>query len=211
MAGEKFSRVVCKNCEQPLEAPSSMIGETIDCPSCGSAVKLSIIIEAPVKKTVAPPPPVSSSPVFDTDCPFCHSSNTMRCEMVLKSGSSKGTFAGLSLGGDGDVGTFGGGTSNQTLLAKTVEPPKEPSIGCAWLFMIPGGFLLLSGMAAMTGKEPWIGFIVLLFGLFFTVLPLKASQQLHDKDKPRYQKELADWKKSWLCLRCGKKYIPTTQ
>lgn len=207
MPEDKFSRFVCKNCDQPLEAPSSLIGETIECPTCGGTVKLSIVIEAPAKKTAAATTPVSSSPISSTDCPFCLSNNTMRCEMVWQSGSSKGTFAGLSVGGDGEIGTFGGGTSNQTLLAKTVEPPKEPSIGCAWLFVIPGIFLLLAGMGTMA-KDAVVGFAVLAFGLVFTILPVWASNQLTEKEQPKYAKDMVDWKNSWLCLRCGKKYIP---
>jgi hypothetical protein len=59
MADIKFN---CEHCNQSLEAPEEMLGQTIDCPSCSKAIKL------PDPAPPAPPPP---APRDTKACPFC--------------------------------------------------------------------------------------------------------------------------------------------
>lgn len=61
MSDYKFN---CPHCNQSLEAPEDMLGETLDCPSCGGQIAL----PAPERPAPAPPSP----PARQTRaCPFC--------------------------------------------------------------------------------------------------------------------------------------------
>lgn len=61
MSDIKFT---CSYCKQSLEAPSDMLGQLIDCPSCQHPIEVR-------KETISPlasPPPVNNSTIR---CPFC--------------------------------------------------------------------------------------------------------------------------------------------
>lgn len=51
----------CPQCEQPLEAPQDMAGETIECPACGQSIQI----------------PAAAAPALEaqqgTPCPSCGS------------------------------------------------------------------------------------------------------------------------------------------
>jgi hypothetical protein len=60
MSDLKFN---CPHCEQSLEAPDEMLGQTIDCPSCNCQIDL------PKKEPLSEPAP---TPRAETkDCPYC--------------------------------------------------------------------------------------------------------------------------------------------
>jgi len=67
----------CPHCEQPLEAPEDMLGQTIECPSCNGSLELPkpdpqpepdppVELRTPVE---SPPPPLPQKQT--KDCPFC--------------------------------------------------------------------------------------------------------------------------------------------
>jgi membrane protein YdbS with pleckstrin-like domain len=74
MSDFKFN---CPHCEQSLEAPEEMLGQTIECPSCNGTIELPkpdpqpepdppVELRTPVQSTPSPPPPKQTK-----DCPFC--------------------------------------------------------------------------------------------------------------------------------------------
>ena len=74
MSDLKFN---CPHCEQSLEAPEEMLGQTIECPSCNSTIQLPdpepqhkpdppVELRTPVQ-TPSPAPPQRKT----QDCPFC--------------------------------------------------------------------------------------------------------------------------------------------
>jgi len=44
---------ICPHCEQPLEAPVEMAGETIECPACGQQMAVPVQEEEPAKEAPA--------------------------------------------------------------------------------------------------------------------------------------------------------------
>ena len=70
-------RFECPHCEQSLEAPSDMAGESIDCPSCGNPIDVPAPIVEFVDHSVPPPIPEPEivhelAPVSRVRaCPFC--------------------------------------------------------------------------------------------------------------------------------------------
>ena len=67
----------CPHCEQKLEAPEEMLGQTIECPSCSGSIELpkpdplsQSDPPAELRTSVQSPPP-SPPPKQTKDCPFC--------------------------------------------------------------------------------------------------------------------------------------------
>ena len=70
-------KFTCPDCEQPLEAPADMAGESIDCPSCANTLDIPLPIAEFVDHSVpepepipADPPPLPPAPSVRA-CPFC--------------------------------------------------------------------------------------------------------------------------------------------
>lgn len=64
MSDFKFS---CSHCQQSLEAPEEMRGQTIECPSCNGSIQ--IPAAEPESQESEPQPPTPQKPV--KTCPFC--------------------------------------------------------------------------------------------------------------------------------------------
>lgn len=73
----------CPHCEQSLEVPEEMLGQTIECPSCNSSIELPAA-DSVSQPEPSPPPPVESQPTPEAppeppaqskrkmqDCPYC--------------------------------------------------------------------------------------------------------------------------------------------
>ena len=155
-------------------------------------------IELPIKERKARNP-------ASTTCPKCDADDTRSFEMVHSEGTSSGTFsAGSYTLGVGPTLTKGQ-TSSQSVLASKTQPPEKPAIKFgAILVTFFGSFflmwILVSVISPFTG---WLNFILVIgitglltFGAYMfetkRVKPLEAE----------YQKNLATWKRNWICLRC---------
>lgn len=147
-------------------------------------------------------------------CPSCDSKNTKKLQMVWASGSrtgkNKSTGIGISSRGTIGVGIGSGSSTSQSHLAASCAPPKNsltPKIvvGLIGVFIIP---TLLSGVLSVF-TEPRIAdkffnfivsaplFVLAIWGLF------KLYKYLDQSNK----KALNDYSNTWICLKCGTKYI----
>jgi len=74
MSDMKFN---CPHCEQPLEVPEEMLGDTIECPSCNGSIQLPkpeyqpepdslVELQTPMQQPPSAPPQRQTK-----DCPFC--------------------------------------------------------------------------------------------------------------------------------------------
>lgn len=74
MADYKFT---CSHCQQSLEAPGEMLGQTIECPSCNGSIELpkpepQPEPDPPAESHASVQAPPSAQPQRQTrDCPFC--------------------------------------------------------------------------------------------------------------------------------------------
>jgi hypothetical protein len=126
-------------------------------------------------------------------CPRCHSEDIRTFEMIYKSGSSNSNTIGITL--SGELGQAR--TRSMSDLASEVAPPDMSGPGCFSIVMATA-FGLIIGMAVNpTGAGPIVGAIlglVIRMGIYL----VGAS----DRDA-----QYETWKKSWMCMKCGHKFV----
>lgn len=146
-------------------------------------------------------------------CPNCDSENTVKCSVVYQTGTTTGSFGGIGVDLQGDVGGFGGITSSQTLLAQTVSPPKAPSSSpVGMVLLIIGGALIFFSLAyysvifAFDRSRIW-GF-VLIIGVLIVTCGLVVLSIDHSSKAKLHSFALIKWGRQWVCLRCGTRFEP---
>ncbi len=126
-------------------------------------------------------------------CPRCHSEDIRTFEMVYKSGASNANTIGITL--SGELGQAR--TRSMTDLASEVAPPDMSGPGCFSVVMSVA-FGLIIGMAINPlGAAPMIGAIL---GLVIRVVIHLVGAS--DRDA-----QYDAWKKSWMCMKCGHKFV----
>ena len=126
-------------------------------------------------------------------CPKCGSENIQKCEVIYLSGT-------VSHSSTTTMGRYEATTEGQasTDLAQTVAPPAEQDT--SWMATI-----VLAFFAAVVfcdgGTIPGLvlGAIALLLG--------KSSADADDYNKKIYPKEYERWRHSYICHRCGNRFI----
>lgn len=177
------------------------------CPQCGAPLSpTGVAVAAPIS-AVAPAPaaPPSKSACA---CPQCHSDNTVKCSVAHASGSSIGMFSALGMDGSGEVGAAGGSTTSQTLLARKLAPPVQERVGCLfWVVSFGPGMLFVLGGLGCFSETVLGGLILLTIGLALCAIPIRKSWEIENK-RPDYERELKEWDRAWVCLRCGHIFAP---
>jgi len=152
-----------------------------------------------------------------TDCPSCGSTQTQRLEMAYTMGISnnRGTVIGTDLQGDMAVGSYGG--KSQTALSIASQPPRRNSgSGTDTFGLIVGVIIVAIDFICWTSNDEKLPPLVLLGLVLFTVgyfvVFLKWSNKVNAPTR-KYNDEvypllLQRWRAGWICLRCGKKWIP---
>ncbi len=159
-------------------------------PSAGAAVSVGAPATAQPQRQDSRPSQASTP--RGRCCPRCHSEDIRTFEMVYKSGSSSADTIGITL--SGDIGQAR--TRSRTDLAGEVAPPDMSGPGCFSTIMAVALGLIIGmsvnplGPGALIGA---IGGLVIRFGIHFA----GAS----DRDA-----QYAQWKKSWMCMKCGNKF-----
>src|SRR5258706_2734731 len=219
MDGDSLANCSCNTCSGQIEFDASLLqsGSMVVCPHCGIETALYIQKNnlAPVRlasrKTTQPQ--ISSEGqlqtiaslviIGGTDCPSCNASQTQRLEMAFRAGISnkRGTVVGFDLQGDVGLGSYGG--TSQTGLSMSARPPARKPIGTVYFCAFVIGILIFAGLSWLVnfflGIVAVIGFIVLIY--FLTAKDIKYNSEI----QPQLLKR---WQAAWICLRCGKKWIP---
>jgi hypothetical protein len=125
-------------------------------------------------------------------CPQCHSEDIRTFEMVYKSGSSSANTIGITM--SGDVGQAR--TRSMTDLAGEVAPPDMSGPGCFSL-VISAGLGMIFGAIIHPTAGPLIGAIV----------GLVARVGIHLAGAGDRDAQYERWKKSWMCMKCGNKFL----
>lgn len=140
-------------------------------------------------------------------CTRCDSENTQRLELAYKSGVSSLSGSSTNIGVGVGIGGVGAGVSEgqfsgtqQTLLSESIEPPKQKISGfgpTAWLMLFVTVTFLLGGD---------MKFFMVLFLINMLFFYLSSS---HDKkSKKIYNKQIEEYRKKFICLRCGNVFEP---
>ena len=140
-------------------------------------------------------------------CPHCGSENVQSFELAWVNGQHKNdgivTGGGVSRGG-----LFGGGAkvtgTSQSVLSQSVAPPVEYSyvrelltvfIGIPVVFAIVGIFLFPHA----SGTWAWVPMIAYLYFHTYKVA--------YNYNKNIYPEEMERCHHSWICLKCGNRFI----
>jgi hypothetical protein len=129
-------------------------------------------------------------------CTSCGSEQTRKFSVVFEEGTTTGRSESLT---GNEVEHF-----SQTPLAKKCSPPEAPKVG-GFLTLI-GAFVSLV-VALKVGNffggfsYGVAGFVASMFVLF-----LVWRAVIGNHNSAQYAIRLAEWRKSWVCLKCGHTY-----
>jgi hypothetical protein len=145
------------------------------------------------------------------NCPKCESDDVYLCSAAYEQGStrttttSRGTASTLGYSQGTGVGTAQTNISttsssvSRTAFAEKAAPPKS-YLGKMILWAV-GSLLavLVLTPSVWSGLKhwAWISLAGSIVGTFFSF-----------KNRPAYREALARWQKSWICTRCGNKFMP---
>ena len=221
---------LCNTCSGRVEFDASLLqaGTMVVCPHCG--METAIYIQ---KKKLAADVKKSSQVenlsqerlqaidsltiVGGTDCPSCGSTQTQRLEMTFSMGisSSRGMAIGTDL--DGDIGIASYGGKSQTALSSASQPPKQKSgsgtdIGGLIIGVMLVFFVIILCFMFDESMTPlvFLGLIILFIGYFigFMKWSHKVNAPIRRYNTQVYPLLMARWRAAWICLRCGKRWIP---
>jgi VIT1/CCC1 family predicted Fe2+/Mn2+ transporter len=116
------------------------------------------------------------------NCPQCQSGNTQKFKIAHESGTD-------------DVEGI------QTKLAKKCEPPNQPFLDGFFAFV---AVILSAFVAIVVGfnfHSFWWGVAALVIA--FIALSIFWSSTIGAVTGKRYDAKLAEWEKSWICMKCG--------
>ncbi len=144
-------------------------------------------------------------------CPQCGSDNIQRFSVAFRGGAStidtKTSTTGIGIGRGGlGVGTAGSHTTGvqMTQLAKEVAPPAKKKymfpIIISLIIWIVVDRSFLSVMGTTAAGIP--GYISLAAALWYFVY-----QKVYVWNKNVWPGLYEKWEKSWVCLKCGHKFI----
>jgi hypothetical protein len=187
----------------------------LNCKRCNFALA-STPAPSPIEMVIAPPPPVNHAPTqAASNCPGCGSQETRSFEMAYATSTSTGNLRTLSY--NFNIGaTIGGGAISQTSgLAAYVVPPTPPfkdnTLANA-LTVLATLFLLISLLVLSLDSEVKPFFFIVLIGSMGTLslavpkLRINATERFNYA-KYRYGIAFEQWRRSWICLRCGFKWM----
>lgn len=139
------------------------------------------------------------------ECPKCYSKNTRTFSVVYEQGAHLSSTE--TTRDDGRTYTHMRSSTSQ--LASRCSPPDIPQYSSA-LFIFSLIVSIVPAFAAagfVKNEKIWVGLAV-----FITMMYLCRQLEKKYLFKPKthkYQNDLAMWKQSWLCMRCGHDYVDT--
>ena len=235
------AKCTCQVCGGHLAFPEEAAGQSVNCPHCQCDTMLSIQLEqqaavvdykdkslpvadriaafkahleatkgqreadiAEIKRHTEP---------FNTKCPHCGSDSTMKCSVAYQSGTSIGSFRGIGMDIDGDIGGFGGVKTSQTAFAASLAPPKiQSTTDMGWLGLIGLGVLaVILGFGYLVDddtKTKWPCIVAILFGIVTIVASGVKLTADHTAVKKQAAIAMMKWMKGWVCTRCGSRFDP---
>jgi transcription elongation factor Elf1 len=213
-SADKYIKFQCEGCKQSLEAPSDMVGEIIECPTC----KMAIMVPVPTVRS-------KESLASLTTCPNCGSQHTTRCAMVYvqETSTTRGAGAMVSVNNDGvNVAPIFAAVGTQSMLSELVGPPSTPVYGSSIGGLIGAiigtiGGIIGGGVVVYVcgGSEP-SSFVVgaLTIGMVVGAIVAFVGWCVggflgRDRDRRKqYEQEYERWSRRWVCNTCGHVWMP---
>ncbi len=179
------------------------------CPECGAATiadRQGGSVGRQPEGRESPSSPSTPGGTSAFACPRCGSEQVQSLSLVHSGGvtASRTIAGGIALTGGGDVGLLSGSgvTSSQSALAQRAAPPQMKPVGG---LMGLGVLLLILPIwigSVAEGAEGVLvgGAIGIALCAFCMYLAVVGPDAYNRKELPR---ELARWKRSFMCGRCG--------
>jgi predicted RNA-binding Zn-ribbon protein involved in translation (DUF1610 family) len=218
----------CEHCQNPIEFEAEHTGQTVECPHCAKMTYLRLpknFIQPAASVATLALPMQDQLEAFDslkifggTDCPSCGSAQTQRMEMTFVAGVSKkrATIVGMDVQGEIGIGGIGG--TSQTGLSISVQPPEKRSLFGNYLVELLFGIIALFILIAIIGsltdyKQGDYIAIACLSVVMFVCLAImrwiqKRAGPIKRYNSVFYPRLIERWQAAWICLRCGKRWIP---
>lgn len=141
-------------------------------------------------------------------CPHCGSDQVQRYSVAFAGGISdvNTNTVGVGLTGNG-LGVGGAKTrgTSQTALSMSVAPPEKYGYGKEILKAF--GIVILANLVlGMTiGNNAFAGVLSWVAGGAY--LYFHTYQKYYNYNKNIWPKEMEQWEHSWLCMKCGNRFI----
>jgi hypothetical protein len=150
-----------------------------------------------------------------TKCPSCDSENTTKCSVAYQTGTSTGSFGGIGIDLQGDIGGFGGVSSSQTLFAQSLSPPKVPNSNPLGLILLGIGGLTVLLLVLQAGLSDdsdahnnGISILITIVGILLIIMGIFMLSTDHMRKLNLHNVALIKWERQWICMRCGTKFEP---
>ena len=139
-------------------------------------------------------------------CPNCHSENIQRFEIAYHSGVSTSSHTTVGVGYSG--GGFGVGTAETTgvsvsNLSQSVAPPEKKGYIKSLIIGLIASSIVQVICEAVIGKT--FGGIMSLVAFAGAIYWIYKTVYCWNRDV--YPKLLDEWYHSWICLKCGHRFI----
>lgn len=136
-------------------------------------------------------------------CPRCSNPNVRRLSLIFQEGTShiQTSTAGVATasGGGWGVGTAATTGRQQTLLSLGASPPTRMTMGGAVAATLFGVLLILGGISDPGG--------MLVVGLLFAGIGGYRVKRAMDYNRNVYPGLLDTWQNTFLCNRCGDRFV----
>lgn len=139
-------------------------------------------------------------------CPNCHSENIQKYEVAFQNGIADVnlTTTGGGVGGDGlFAGAARSNGTQQSALSISTAPPQKKGLFKPILSGIVGGGILSFLVEAITSSisaGTVVGYLCFFGGLY-------GAYQAYQFNKNDLPKLLEQWRHSYVCLRCGHRFL----
>lgn len=143
------------------------------------------------------------------ECPKCGSKDTHLCSVAHRRGVTERETATSGRGASGHDAArpeLDSVTKTQTQLSKDAAPPHNAFVrarGIMIALIIAYVVIRVLALAAGIGSLGIFGPIMVIVILGTAVWLFISYPQ-----RPEYQESRAKWEQSWICSRCGTKFVP---
>lgn len=177
----------CVHCDQAIAT------DAVFCPNCGKEQNMD-----------------QSTGMLDLSCKKCGSDNVKKLSIAYAEGLSivnlKHSGAGIGIGSGGiGIGIGGGDTkgTNQTLWSERLSPPSTSNLSI--VFGIAAIVVFIISIALVSTS-----IIITITGIVFGLLFWYFSNDIY-KDNKKKRLEISKWDSTYVCLRCGERFLSEKQ
>lgn len=138
-------------------------------------------------------------------CSKCKSDNIKRLQVLHEEGQSKVNVMTLGGGSSAIGGNVNIGYSGGDIISKLAEKAKPPDKPLSTNYTTIGGiiFILVGVLLYVVFDYVKIGATIVILTVLSMWFTAKKDQEDYQKSLAKHRKDMMEWNKSYMCLRCG--------